>query len=251
MAKTEAAQAALSKQFQDRAVQKTYLALVHGVVGALSGSDPDRCRVDLPLGPDPTKRLWQRVDLEGGRPAVTDCAVLQRGTCTSLVRCAPKTGRTHQLRVHLKALGHIIVGDSIYGGPPSSSTTQADDSTSRAGAVEEGAKVSALALPGGRPCLTGEGGDDTDNGQDDLDPPPSPSQNSSSGSCRSDGKVEALPGTQPAGSSSVGGQCDGRRLMLHAHVLALTHPATGEALQVTSPCPPGFHAASLAPRPAS
>jgi tRNA pseudouridine32 synthase/23S rRNA pseudouridine746 synthase len=75
----------------------------------------DAGRIDLPLGCDWANRPLQKVDPEHGRPAVTDFTVLQRDPGSTLVRLAPLTGRSHQLRVHLLAMGHPILGDPFYG----------------------------------------------------------------------------------------------------------------------------------------
>lgn len=119
-AKTEEAHWKLGRQFENRTVDKRYLAVVHGSVG------PDTQVIDLPLGPHPSKakgarekRVVRHDDL--GKPSVTICRVLERyslddGRAYTLVELELKTGRTHQIRVHLSHLGHPIVGDDMYGG---------------------------------------------------------------------------------------------------------------------------------------
>jgi 23S rRNA pseudouridine1911/1915/1917 synthase len=106
----------VAKQFEDRKVQKTYLAVVHG------GPDSDEGRIDLPIGPDKHSpvRLKLTATMDGtGQPAVTRYRVLDRNDRFALVELYPETGRTHQLRVHMTAIGCPLVGDKIYGADPS------------------------------------------------------------------------------------------------------------------------------------
>jgi tRNA pseudouridine32 synthase/23S rRNA pseudouridine746 synthase len=98
----------LSRQFQDREVDKVYVALITGHP-AEDGGD-----IDLPLRYDPPTKPRQVVDLVNGQSALTHWQVLERVPGYSRVRLMPHTGRTHQLRVHMQALGHPIVGDSLY-----------------------------------------------------------------------------------------------------------------------------------------
>jgi tRNA pseudouridine32 synthase/23S rRNA pseudouridine746 synthase len=118
-AKTTEAQAALQRQFENREVTKSYLAEVSDAGGLAVG---DRGKIALPLAPDWYDRPRQKVDPEGGKPAVTDYEVLQlRDDGTVLVKLIPYTGRTHQLRVHCAhpdGLGRPIIGDRLYGGAP-------------------------------------------------------------------------------------------------------------------------------------
>jgi len=107
-ARTKLAQGFLGQEFEKRRAKKAYVARVAGVVQGESG------RIDLPLGSDWENRPRQRVDHQGGRPAVTDWQVIGRSDCETRVRLHPQTGRSHQLRVHMLELGHPILGDQIY-----------------------------------------------------------------------------------------------------------------------------------------
>ena len=102
------AQRHLSRQFEERKVKKTYVARVWGRLEPKAGT------VDLPLIVDWPNRPRQMVDHENGKPAVTDWRVLKASDSESRVRLMPKTGRSHQLRVHMLALGHPILGDPFY-----------------------------------------------------------------------------------------------------------------------------------------
>ncbi len=105
---TPHAQRHLSMQFEKRTTRKTYVARVAGRLKPKTGT------VDLPLIVDWPNRPRQMVCHETGKPAVTDWRVLRHDGDTTRVRLVPKTGRTHQLRVHMQALGHAILGDPLY-----------------------------------------------------------------------------------------------------------------------------------------
>ena len=112
VAKTDAAHRGISAQFAARTSHKEYLALVDGVPGLLSGS------LRKPIGRNPTQRHKMAVvEGPGGRDAHTDWVRVEAfgGNLASLMRCTIHTGRTHQIRVHMKSLGHILLGDVIYG----------------------------------------------------------------------------------------------------------------------------------------
>jgi len=106
-ARNAAAHRWLNQQFESRAVQKTYLALVHGVVA------PDTGTIDKPLRQFGSGRMG--VDPKRGKPSVTEFRVIERFASHSLLEAYPRTGRRHQIRVHLYDLGHPIVGDPLYG----------------------------------------------------------------------------------------------------------------------------------------
>ena len=109
-AQTGYAQRMLSMQFEKRQVKKTYVARVSGVVAQRSGL------IDLPLVVDWENRPRQMVCHETGKRALTEWYKLTSCENESRLRLVPKTGRSHQLRVHCMAFGHPIIGDPIYGG---------------------------------------------------------------------------------------------------------------------------------------
>ena len=138
VAKSDEAHWRLARQFENRTIRKTYLALVHGI--------PDLAEdvIDKPIGRDKYVRERQAIRKEehGGKVAQTRYEVIERfGSALpnpksqisdqkyALVRLSPKTGRTHQLRVHMAHLGHPIVGDAVYGGRPFAGTDDAGEFT--------------------------------------------------------------------------------------------------------------------------
>lgn len=108
VAKNDKAHLSLSAQIGEKSVRRIYLALVEGNIKEDSG------RVDAPLGRSRTDRKQIAV-VEGGRTAATQYFVLERFGDVTLVECHLETGRTHQIRVHMKHIGHPVVGDSVYG----------------------------------------------------------------------------------------------------------------------------------------
>lgn len=109
IAKNDAAHQELSRQFQDRAVEKEYIALVWGVVQAGR-------RIDAAIGRDPVNRQKMSARARRAREAVTRITRAHHMPGVTLCQVAIHTGRTHQIRVHLSAIGHPIVGDALYGG---------------------------------------------------------------------------------------------------------------------------------------
>ncbi len=112
-ARSPEAQRNLSLQFEKREVSKVYIAIVEGVVKEDSGF------IDYPLRKDMEQRLPPKhlVDCVRGKKAFTEWKVLERRARTTRVALFPKTGRSHQLRVHMESIGFPIVGDPIYGQP--------------------------------------------------------------------------------------------------------------------------------------
>ena len=110
VAKNDAAHEELSRQFHDREVEKEYIALVWGEVQAGR-------RIDAPIGRDPNNRKKMSAKARRSREAVTRIVKAEKfGVVLTLAHIAIHTGRTHQIRVHLSAIGHPIVGDPLYGG---------------------------------------------------------------------------------------------------------------------------------------
>jgi 23S rRNA pseudouridine1911/1915/1917 synthase len=113
IAKEQIAHAGLTRQFERSAVSKSYLALVAGRV--------DRAwqRVDLPIGGQPTSLLMSAAgDAVAPRSAITEVQVIERLRSATLIEARPLTGRKHQIRVHLAAIGHPVLGDAHYGDAP-------------------------------------------------------------------------------------------------------------------------------------
>jgi 23S rRNA pseudouridine1911/1915/1917 synthase len=113
VAKNDAAHAKLGETFRRRTVQKTYIALVQGLL------KEDRGRIDLAIGRDPKRRVRMTARrsavFANAREARTDWRALARIDSTTLVEVQLHTGRTHQIRVHFSALHHPVVGDTLYG----------------------------------------------------------------------------------------------------------------------------------------
>lgn len=113
MARSLEVQRHLQRQFEQRRVSKRYIAVVEGRLSSPEGE------VDLPLAADWPNRPRQKVDPVKGKPSLTRYRHLEyfADQDSSRVVLEPVTGRSHQLRVHMQALGHPIVGDRLYGGP--------------------------------------------------------------------------------------------------------------------------------------
>ncbi|MGN1393955.1 MAG: pseudouridine synthase [Succinivibrionaceae bacterium] len=111
VSKAKVATGKLGKQFQERQTDKIYFAWVGGCVSKDEGV------INLPLCVDWDNRPLQHVDYENGREAITHYICLWKSSTKSFMRLHPYTGRSHQLRVHMKELGHPILGDHLYAPP--------------------------------------------------------------------------------------------------------------------------------------
>ena len=109
VAKNDAAHAYLSNQLMDHTLGRKYYALVLGVIPENEG------KIIAPIGRDQKFRQKMAVDLLRGKEAETNFKVIERFRETTLVECALKTGRTHQIRVHMTYIGHPVIGDPVYG----------------------------------------------------------------------------------------------------------------------------------------
>ena len=110
VAKTDTAHWRLAHQFEHRQVEKSYIAAVQGTM------ELDSDVINLPLGRHPRVREKYAVRSTMGKPATTRYQVLEQYRGYALVRLMPKTGRTHQLRVHMSSMKHPVVSDTMYGG---------------------------------------------------------------------------------------------------------------------------------------
>ena len=110
IAKNDKAHLFLSEQLKDHSMSRTYIALVRGVIPENSGE------INMPIGRDPRNRQKMAVTRTNSKEAVTYFKVLQRFSNNTLVECKLKTGRTHQIRVHLSYIGYPVEGDPLYAG---------------------------------------------------------------------------------------------------------------------------------------
>ena len=108
VAKNDVAHNSLVEQLKNKTTNRLYVALVYGII------EENKGRINAPIGRDKTDRKKMAV-VEDGKPAVTNFTVLERFDGYTLVECKLETGRTHQIRVHMKYIGHPLVGDPLYG----------------------------------------------------------------------------------------------------------------------------------------
>ncbi|HFD32572.1 MAG TPA: RluA family pseudouridine synthase [Gammaproteobacteria bacterium] len=110
LARNPATHRQLSQKFQERTIKKEYIAIVRGIVTESTGE------INLPLITDWPNRPKQKVDHQNGKPSLTRYEVISvnEKQQTTRLKLTPETGRSHQLRVHLLSLGHVIVGDALY-----------------------------------------------------------------------------------------------------------------------------------------
>ena len=111
LARSERAYSVLKQAFRDKAVDKTYQALVQG------HPDPFTGTIDAPIGRHPGHE-WKMAIVEGGRESITHYETLEAHRTATLVEVRLETGRTHQIRVHFAAIGHPCCGDPLYGSDP-------------------------------------------------------------------------------------------------------------------------------------
>ena len=121
VAKTPAAQNSLVQQLQERSVKRIYRAVADGIV-------PFDGKIETQIGRDPHNRVKMAVVKFGGKEAVTHVKVLERYQAHSYIECALETGRTHQIRVHMREAKHPLAGDPVYGNPrhPCSDTVKTE-----------------------------------------------------------------------------------------------------------------------------
>jgi len=110
IAKNDEAHASLSKQLSDKTMSRTYRCLVHGVI------EHDYGQIDAPIGRDEKDRLKMAITAKNSKHAITHFKVLERFQNYTYIECELETGRTHQIRVHMKYINHPIVGDLKYAG---------------------------------------------------------------------------------------------------------------------------------------
>ena len=109
--KNDLAHTSIAKQLEDKTCHREYLAVVNGIIDAEAG------KISAPIGRDPRDRQRMTVTEEHGKDAVTHFIVKERFKNSTFIECRLETGRTHQIRVHMKYMKHPIMGDVKYGGP--------------------------------------------------------------------------------------------------------------------------------------
>jgi 23S rRNA pseudouridine1911/1915/1917 synthase len=109
IAKNDLAHHSLVEQLKEHSITREYLAIVHGTIHHEHGL------IDAPIGRDPKERKRMAVEHKRGKQAITHFTVIERFTKATYIKCKLETGRTHQIRVHMKSIGHPLIGDPLYG----------------------------------------------------------------------------------------------------------------------------------------
>lgn len=109
VAKNDFTHHSLAEQLKEHSITRVYLAVVHGVI------PHERGLIDAPIGRDPRERKRMAVEHRNGKPAITHFTVQERFAKATLIECKLETGRTHQIRVHMKSIGYPLIGDLLYG----------------------------------------------------------------------------------------------------------------------------------------
>lgn len=209
LGKTGPAAAALGRALEQREVEKDYLALVEGVVAA------DHQQIDLPIGEarDRSIEVVRAIDREHGQPAQTEAWAVERFARFTLVRCRLHTGRMHQIRLHMRAIGHPLVCDHHYG---------VRDELRQSDLVEPPPEPTRIASPYG--FHEGDRPADVTERIRALD---TVKRHEYEALCRG-GRV-----ARGANDSLLLGRC-----ALHSHRLKIKHPVTGTPLELLAPLPP-------------
>lgn len=139
-AKNDKAHLSLTKQFKERIIKKKYIALVWGVV------KDDEETIDMPIGRHISHRQKMSISAKRGRSAVTHYKVLKRFSHFTLLEIRIETGRTHQIRVHLSAIHHPVVGDTVYGKKTMPSFLSSDARTAVQGLKRQALHSAMLGL---------------------------------------------------------------------------------------------------------
>lgn len=109
LARDQESHSHINNQFANHTIEKVYHAIIHGKL------DQENLTINSPLRSNVGRKKRSAVDPIGGKSAITEIQILERFTNTTLVEAKPKTGRTHQIRVHLYSIGHPILADNLYG----------------------------------------------------------------------------------------------------------------------------------------
>src|ERR1051326_7464876 len=180
IAKNDEAHRALTAAWNTDRVRKEYLAIVYGTPA------PPRGTIDAPIGRDPRERKRMAV-VAGGRAAITEYEVVEPRRYVALVRCRLRTGRTHQIRVHMKHIGHPIVGDPLYSGPQWRGMPDKRVQKALASLERQALHAPRVTIPPPRPGAT--------------PPTPAPTSLSASGASPTNPFVDAAWATMPIRSS--------------------------------------------------